>query len=140
MSKKSKIFVHLSTDDIKEHRYRSIDDWTDPTPTPSGLVFSTQTADMGNWKYNVLVLYHALTEQILCHANGIKDEEVTKFDMDHPEYDNPGENPKAPYHKEHLIANDIEAQMSVALGVKWIDYETAIDKTLAKFPKPKKKK
>ena len=125
----------MSTDDIKEHRYKSIDDWTDPSDTPDGLVFSTQTADMGNMDYNFLILIHALVEQYLCHKHKIKDEVVTKFDMDHSQLDNPGENPKAPYHKEHLIANDVEAMLSVALKVDWTKYEEAIDKTLAKFPK-----
>lgn len=136
--KKSKIFVHLSTDSIKDHRYRSVDDWDDPTETIDGLVFSTQTADMGNMDYNFLVLMHALVEQYLCHKHGIKDAEVTKFDMDHPEMDNPGEDSKAPYNLEHQTANDVESMLSVALGVKWMDYETAIDKTLDKFPKKKK--
>lgn len=139
MKKKSKIFVHLSTDNIKDHRYRSIDDWDNPSETLDGLIFSTQTADMGNMDYNFLVLMHALVEQYLCHKHKITDEQVTGFDMAHPEMDDPGEDPKAPYHKQHQIANDIESTLSVALGVKWFDYETAIDKTLDKFPKKKKK-
>lgn len=138
--KKSKIFVSMTTDDIRDHRYRSIDDWDDPTPTIDGLVFSTQVADMGDMDYNFLVLMHAFVEQYLCHKHKITDEQVTKFDMDHPEMDDPGNSEEAPYHKEHMIANDIESALSVALGVKWIDYETAIDKTLDKFPKKKQKK
>lgn len=137
--KKSKIFVHLSTDNIKDHFYRSIDDWDDPSETIDGLVFSTQTADMGNMDYNFLVLMHALVEQYLCYRKGITDEQVTGFDMAHPEMDDPGNSEDAPYHKEHMVANDVESMLSVALGVKWIDYETAIDKTLNKFPKKKKK-
>lgn len=135
--KKTKIYVHLTTDHIKDHRYRSIDDWTDPTPTPSGMVFSTETADTGNMDYNFLVLIHALVEQYLCYKHKITDEQVTGFDMAHTHCDNPGEHEEAPYYEEHLAANDIEAQISAMLEVKWSDYETAIDKTLAKFPKKK---
>lgn len=137
MSKKSKIFVHLSTDDIKSHRYKSIDDYEDPTETIDGLIFSTQVADMGNWKYNVTVLFHALTEQILCHAHGITDKQITEYDKAHTHCDNPGEHDDAPYYEEHLAANDIEAQISAMLEVDWKKYEEAIDKTLAKFPKKK---
>ena len=137
--KKSKIFILLSTDDIKKHRYCSIDDWDDPIDSPSGLVFSTQTADTGNMDYNFLVLMHALVEQYLCYKHGIKDEQVTGYDKAHTHCDNPGEHEEAPYNEEHVVANNIEEQLSVVLGVDWKKYEEAIDKTLNKFPKKKKK-
>lgn len=137
MKKPSKLLFVLSTTDIKKMRYKSADDWFDPDVTKDDVTFATLTADHGKDDYNFLVLMHALVEQYLCYKHGIKDKEVTKFDMDNPDLDDPGNDPKAPYHNEHLIANDIEAMLSAALDVKWVDYEAAIEKTLKKFPKKK---
>lgn len=131
--KKSKIVILLKTDDIKDHRYRSIDDWQDPKKEGPFLEFNTQVADTGNMDYNFLVLMHALVEQYLCHKHRITDAQVTKFDMDHPQLDDPGNAIEAPYHNEHMVANDIESMLSVALGVEWKKYEEAIEKTLKKY-------
>ena len=134
MKKPTKIELSLVTDDIKEHRYRSIDDWFDPIIGKDKIIhFITMTADTGNMDYNFLVLIHALVEQYLCYKHGITDEQVTGFDMQNPELDDPGAELNAPYHLEHNVANTIEAELSVALGVEWKKYEEAIEKTLAKY-------
>lgn len=135
MKKISNISVLLNTSDIKEHRYKSIDDWFDPLKYKDFLQFKAYVADIGNMDYNFLVLMHALVEQYLCYKHKIKDKQVTEFDISHTHCDNPGEHDEAPYHLEHQTANDIESMLSVALGVTWEDYEKAIDKTLKKFPK-----
>ena len=133
MKKPTKLEVEMWTDDIKDHRYRSIDDWQDPVRHSNALEFRTQVADTGNIDYNFLVLMHAFVEQYLCYKHKITDEQVTTFDMDHSELDDPGEELSAPYHDEHMVANQIEAELSVALGVEWKAYETAIEKTLKKY-------
>jgi len=133
MKKPTKILIDMVTDDIKEHRYRSADDWFDPMILSKYIKFNTVTADTGNMDYNFLILMHALVEQYLCYKHKIKDEVVTKFDMDHPELDDPGEAIEAPYHEEHMIANNIEAELSVALAVDWKKYVEAIEKTLKKY-------
>jgi hypothetical protein len=149
MKKPKKLQIILITDNIKNHRYKSIDDWQDPDEIKlykngkyiiESLQFNTQVADMDNMDYNFLVLMHAIVEQYLCYKHKITDEQVTKFDKEHTHCDNPGEHEEAPYHSEHVIANDVESMLSVALKIDWNKYEKAIDKTLAKFPKPKKKK
>lgn len=130
MKKKSKISIILNTTEMNEMRYKSIDDWFDPLEYEDFLQFKTYVADTGNMDYNFLVLMHALVEQYLCHKHKITDKEVTDFDMNHPELDDPGNSEDAPYHKEHMVANDIESMLSVALEVKWEDYEKAIERTL----------
>lgn len=138
MRKPTKLFLSLKTGDIKDHRYASIDDYFDPIiHNEDALIFRTTVGNMGNTDYEFLVFIHAITEQYLCYKHKVKDAEITKFDMDNPQLDDPGNDPKAPYHLEHMVANDIEATLSVALGVDWKKYEDAIEKTLKKFPKKK---
>lgn len=136
-SKPSKINFFLSTDKIKEHRYCSIDDWQDPKIVGDYVHFLTQTADTGNRKYNFLILIHALVEQYLCYEKGITDKEVTRFDKEHTHCFNPGEHDQAPYHFQHLIANDVESLIANALNIDWTKYEDQIDKTLRKWKKDK---
>lgn len=138
MKKISKIALVGRTDDIKDHRYASIDDWTDPLILDDGLMLPFQVADMKNVDYNFLVLLHALVEQYLCYRHGIKDETVTKYDMEHLDSDDPGNNFDAPYQKEHLVATDVESKVANALGINWVKYEEAISKTVAKWKKSKK--
>lgn len=135
MKKPKSLKIKLITDDIKDHRYKSIDDYFNPVTDGNEIAFTTYVGNMGNTDYEFLVFMHAITEQYLCWKHKIKDEQITKFDMEHPELDDPGNNEEAPYHKEHMVGNDIEALLSVALGVDFPKYEEAIDKTLEKFPK-----
>lgn len=137
MRKPTKLHITMDAVFIKQHRYASIDDYKDPTIIGDWINFHTTVADMGNTDYEFLVFMHAIIEQYLCWKHGIKDKQITKFDMDHPEFDDPGNEDEAPYHKEHMIANDIESMLSVALGVDWKKYSMAIDKTLKKYKKKK---
>jgi len=143
MKKITNISFHLRTDDIKDHRYQSIDDWTDPSKVKNlvkgetALVFPIQTADMGERKYNFLTLLHALIESYMCFEHGISDDQVSGYDMEHTHCDDPGSHQDAPYHAEHQLATDVEAMVSVALGVDWTKYGKATDKTIAKYPKKK---
>lgn len=81
-------------------------------------------SDLLNPNYEYLIFLHEMVEQYLCFKNGIQEKDIDKFDMEHPELDEPGNNPKAPYFKQHAFATEIEAKMSVALEINWSDYET----------------
>lgn len=138
MKKKlSNIVVHMHTDTIKDHRYKSIDDWQNPYINSNNVVFTVQAADTGNWKYNMLIFFHALVEQVLCYSNKITDEQVSEWDMRHTHCDDPGSHEEAPYFREHKSAEEIEAMISTYLDIPWDDYGKAIDKVLAKYPKKK---
>lgn len=138
MSKKIKIT--LDTDSVEKHRYKSIDDWSDPIKEGEKTHFRAVVGDMGNMDYDFLVLIHALVEQYLCFRHGIKDKEVSDFDKQHIEHENPGDLEDAPYHNEHSVATDVEALVSVALNVNWLEYEKTIEKTLKKYDKAHNKR
>ena len=88
---------------------------------------------MGNKDMELLVAIHELIEQRLCEKRNIPESAITAFDMEFEtankgEYDEPGLDPSAPYHKEHMVADAFERAAAIALGVDWNDYEAAIDK------------
>src|SRR5271168_124496 len=85
----------------KEMRYRTVGDWF-YSADPTFLVI--QIADTGNWKYNFLVGVHELVEVLLCTNDGVTAKQVDRFDLAHQDDEDPGTHPKAPYHKQHLIA------------------------------------
>lgn len=82
------------------------------------------------------VAVHELIEAILCRHRGIKEKDVTKFDLmfeeeikagkqhKHPE---PGFDPRAPYRHEHAFATVIERTLIKELGIFWEEYDEIID-------------
>jgi hypothetical protein len=69
----------------------------------------------------------------LCRERGVTEDSVTQFDLDfeaaRPEgnTDEPGDDPSAPYQKEHQFATTVELLLAAELGVKWREYERAIE-------------
>ena len=43
------------------------------------------------------------------------------------ELDEPGDDPRAPYHREHEFAGCVERLLAHELGIDWNDYEDALD-------------
>lgn len=91
---------------------------------------------MGNQDYEALVALHELVEVLLCKKRGITTEQVDVFDKQfeadrahgmHGPDDEPGDDPAAPYKREHFFATNIEALMSSELGVDWSEYEEKIN-------------
>src|SRR6266568_8539130 len=70
-----------------------------------------EVSKMSDRKYEALVIIHELVEGILCTHAGISPELVDKFDKDWKEHDGleeQGDDPKAPYHRQHCMALVIE--------------------------------
>jgi hypothetical protein len=112
----------------KEQRYETVGDYW------KGLGGSTQirVSDMDNADYEFLVALHELVEQKLCEKRGIKEEDITAFDI---EFENnraedddsePGDDPMAPYKKEHLFATGIEKLVAAELGIDWKTYDEKV--------------
>lgn len=94
-----------------------------------------EVSDMGNWKYQFLVALHEMVEVALCKERNIPQAVVDDFDVNyekeraegkHRPEDEPGDDPAAPYRKEHFFATNIERLMAGELGVDWEDYDRAV--------------
>jgi hypothetical protein len=69
-----------------------------------------RVADLGSPDDELGIAIHELVESTLAEKRGIKFKDITKFDKKHEDEDKePGEMKDAPYKKEHLFSNAIEA-------------------------------
>ena len=91
-----------------------------------------QVSALSDWRREMLIAFHELAEVLICKHRGISQEEVDKFDKKfeadrakgkHGEDDEPGDDPKAPYRKEHFFATNVEALLSAELDVNFQEYE-----------------
>lgn len=117
--------IKIETIPHKRQRYPTVGDWY---LDKSGTIV-VRVSRMGNWRYEVLVAVHELVELLLCEHRGISQAAVDKFDKDYeanrkPGDDSePGDDPKAPYRREHFFATSIERLLAAELGVDWAKYE-----------------
>ena len=88
---------------------------------------------MGNEDYEFLVAVHELIEQYLCKKRNIKEPDISAFDIEFEKNrqpgneDEPGDDPSAPYRKEHFFATSIERLIAAELGVDWQEYDKKIN-------------
>ena len=107
----------------EDQRYDTVGDWF-YTPD-GGLVVrvSRDDPEFPTEDSQVLVAIHELVEVLLCRKRGITQAQVDEFDMGKgspeniPEGEEPGDQPGAPYRKEHRFAMLIEHLMAHELGV-----------------------
>ena len=111
-----------------KQRYETVGDyWVDEAGTQQ-----VRISDMGNDNYAFLVAMHELTELYLCQKRGIKEPDIMAFDeafeaaRQPGNEDEPGDDPKAPYRKEHFTATTIERIIAAELGVDWGEYDKAV--------------
>ena len=121
--------INIQTIPNDQHRYSTCGDWW----LDNQGNIQIRVSDMGNPDYEALVALHELVEVLLCKKRGITTEQVDAFDKafeaarEPGNDDEPGDDPKAPYKKEHFFATNIEALTSAELGVDWQTYEAAIN-------------
>lgn len=84
-------------------------------------------SETGDERMNFLIGLHEAVEAMLCEARGIPEPLVAQFDKDHPELDDPGNDPRAPYKREHRFAEALERIMADALEVDWDEYGARVE-------------
>lgn len=102
-------------------RYPTIGDYFPHGGT--NLIF---VSELGNKDYEFLVAIHELVEMYLCQKHGIKESDITAFDIAHQDID-PGLSKEAPYHKEHMAALKVEKMIAKELKVDWNKYEKRLE-------------
>jgi len=120
--------VEIRTIDHGAQRYPTVGDWY-----YDGEKLVILVSDLGDWKKEALVAVHELIEVLLCGARGITQEQVDQFDQKFEasrqagNVDEPGDDPKAPYRKEHFFATNIERLLCTEFGLVWADYNQQIE-------------
>ena len=122
-----------------EHRYPTVGDWQF---SQEGTLL-VLASDLGDPAMTLLVLVHELIESTLCCFRGIAEPSVTAFDIayekerdagQHTDDDEPGDDPRAPYRREHRFAELIERLLAHELKVDWQEYERRIDALFKNIP------
>jgi hypothetical protein len=62
----------------------------------------------------------------LCLDRGVSFKAIDRFDMKFKGAGEPGDDPKAPYHREHRFATRIERLLARELRVDWATYELVL--------------
>jgi hypothetical protein len=121
--------ITIETIPHDQQRYPTCGDWWEDANGDLQI----RVSDTGNPDFESLVGLHELVEVLLCRKRGITTEQVDAFDKAFEAAriegndDEPGDDPKAPYRKEHFFATNIEALMSAELGVNWQEYEAVLN-------------
>lgn len=93
-------------------------------------------SELRNEKYEWLIFLHEFIEANLCKYGGIEEKKITEFDLMfekereeglHGEEDEPGDDIRAPYRRQHIFATFIEEKMAKKAGIDWIEYNKAIN-------------
>jgi len=87
-----------------------------------------RTVETGNENYNFLIHLHESIEEWLCTMRGIDEMDIQAFDQQFKGDGEPGDDPAAPYYKEHQFATAIEMLMCNEMGINMYDYDAAVDR------------
>lgn len=113
----------VSMIDHKEQRYNTAGDYLEVGK--SWILNISKTED---WRCSAAVLIHEIVEMFLTKHNGVKWEDIDAFDTGiGKDLADPGLCPAAPYHKEHMIAEEFEREFVVQIGLTWEEYQDALD-------------
>ena len=119
--------ITIETVPHDQQRYPTVGDWffPDPDNEPDHMVI--RVSEMGDWRYEAAVAVHELVEALLSKDAGYRQEAVDAFDLAYKGDDEPGDDPKAPYHRQHCFATAVERMLIAALGVPWAEYDAAVE-------------
>lgn len=121
--------ISVRTIPHKGQRYETVGDWWFDKKGDLQI----RVSDMKNWKYELLVAIHEIIEVSLCKDRGITDAKVTSFDKMFEacrapgNTDEPGDDPQAPYKKEHFFATSLERLLAAELNVDWGAYDKKVN-------------
>lgn len=121
--------IEIKTVPQTAQRYVTVGDWFDvekvylpklERPEPISMVV---VSELGDSRYEFLIAVHEMIEMFLCKQRGISAGSVDQFDMNWKGEGEPGDDPAAPYFREHQFALAVERMVAHELGVNWAEYE-----------------
>lgn len=121
--------IVIETIPHETHRYPTCGDWF----YDSEGTLQIKVSILSSWKREMLIAVHELVEVLLCKSDGVSQQAVDKFDMTYElqrrdgNSDEPGDDPLAPYAKQHCIATGIERVLCAHFGENWKEYEEELD-------------
>jgi|SRR5579859_1017260 len=127
--------INIRTIPHKKQRYETVGDWiwSNIKERLDRSKLTIKVSDMGDWRMEFLVAFHEQIETVLCSLRNIKQRDVDNFDKEFESRrvsgncDEPGDDPNAPYYKEHQFATKLERMLAKELGLNWEEYEAKIN-------------
>jgi hypothetical protein len=117
--------IIIETIPHEDHRYSTVGDWFyDPDGT-----LRIKVSKLSDARLEKLIAIHELVEVLTCELDGVTAKQVDDFDKAFEanraegNEDEPGDEPSAPYVKQHCLATGIERILAAAWGVEWKTYE-----------------
>lgn len=120
--------VIINTIPNNQQRYPTVGDWE-----WDGDKLTILVSSMDNWRYEMLVAFHEMAEALICKHRGIAEPDVTAFDMQFEkarkddDVSEPGDDPSAPYYKEHQFSTCVERLLALELDVNWKHYDSTVE-------------
>ena len=112
----------------ENHRYSTCGDWLYDAESHTVEV---RVSLMGDWRSELAVAIHEALEAVACVAADVSEVDVTVFDelfnrAEHNDNEEPGDDPKAPYHKQHVAATAVEKSVCQSLELYWDFHENMV--------------
>jgi len=132
--------ISIETIPHELQRYKTCGDWVFE---PNGDL-NINVSAMKDERSEIAVAIHEFFEALACRKARITAEMVDAFDMNYdslPPYEGygykkkfnePGEDPRAPYHVQHMQAEQIEMMICRMLGITWTAHEENVNKLFKK--------
>jgi len=118
--------IHIAIIPHGKQRYPTVGDWQYEGPRDATHLM-IKVSGMPDQRMEQAVAIHELVEALLCNAAGITQEEVDAWDMGPGKtFDEPGDSDEAPYHLQHMIANEHESRFVEAIGLNLDDYDNVV--------------
>jgi len=127
-----------------EQRYPTVGDWyfeelqlsSNPEDKPE-QVLRIRVSEMSDWRHEACVAIHELAEVLMCKQAGITTEQVDFYDKNYEKLraegllpdpnSEPGDEPEAPYFRQHVVASAIERLLAGEMEVDWNKYADEVE-------------
>lgn len=121
--------IIIETIPHKRQRYETAGDWY-YTGMGKKLVLHIKVSETRNPLSSELVAVHELIEVLLCRQARVTRKQVDDFDFKFKPTevnDEPGDDPKSPYQRQHCFATAVERMMCAEFGLTWGAYADDIE-------------
>jgi hypothetical protein len=119
--------------DAEHQRYPTCGDWMYDADANMIVILVSR---MGDYRSELAVAIHEAFEAVQCLAADISEVEVTTFDLKfeaerdegkHKDTDEPGDDNRAPYQRQHLGATWVEREVCSRSDLSWQQHEQNVN-------------
>ncbi|MDE2097400.1 MAG: hypothetical protein KGL39_09165 [Patescibacteria group bacterium] len=131
--------IHVDTRPHRSQRYDTVGDWRIDA---AAEILWVDVSRLRDWRMGMCTAVHEIIEALLCHNDGVAEQDVSTFDVAYerarwagvaapcgcvPTADSePGEDRHAPYRSQHAFADGIERLLADRLGLSWSEYSQRV--------------